>query len=212
MFSDQRVYDTHCVAIYIHRIVIIHRICQPEQYSFKIGTQDGLAHYVRIMKSAEGGPFKWDVGHERFCRDFLSLARLFAFMIWQDSWSYKHLYDHPWMNDADKTEPVVMVNKAITPGDLEAPYCRFCRCCIWNIHIRCNNDHGIRKPYIICVDCYAQGRGCVHRSTTSVSFCQRFSLMVAIQLYKEAVRIWNSCTSLFSVIGFVKLDSDWKNE
>ncbi|KAF9343465.1 hypothetical protein BGX26_005688 [Mortierella sp. AD094] len=201
----------------LHKLLPFYRqICEPEQYKFKNATQLSLTDRVDKIRSAGDGPIDWYFGLERFCRDFLVLARLFAFIIWSDSWSLDRIRERPWMDVVHEGEPRIIVDKvdkAPSDGTNILRYCRYCQCDIWNLHTQCNEDHGSStQPYILCIDCFAQGRGCLHRSTSLISFHQLFPLEDAIRVYKESVKIWNTRGSLKSVDGYQLLSLDWRNE
>ncbi|GJJ75416.1 hypothetical protein EMPS_07774 [Entomortierella parvispora] len=198
----------------IHELLPFYReICEPEQYKFKNSTQAALIDRVAMIKSVRSGSLNWYFGSESFCHEFLILARLFAFIIWSDSWSLGRIRGHPWVESVGEVEPPrVIIDKAPLDGSLALPYCRLCQCDIWNLHVQCNEGHGARQPYILCIDCYALGRGCLHRATSLISFHQLFPLEDAIKIYRSSAKAWNSCNKLKDVKGFLLLSLDWENE
>lgn len=200
-------FSAYCVFI----LSFVSRICEPEQFKFKNGTLAALDSHVTKINSTGTDLIDGEYGQERFCQDFLLLARLFAFIIWTDSWDLDRIRGHPWMSTTNQKELKVLIHEVPREGST-IRYCRFCQCNIWNLHIQCNEGHGSHQPYTLCIDCFALGRGCLHRATSLVSFHQLFPLEDAIQTYKRSAMIWNSYTGLKSVQGHQLLSLDWKDE
>jgi len=122
---------------------------------------------------------------------------LFRFIIWKDFVSRDAVAVHPWfkyLEEENLTCPVMHREG----GDEEALLlvCRFCHCDIWNMHFRCPDEKHSRREYVVCNDCYAQGRGCQHRATTSLSPQYLFSLETAMQEYQQAAKAWKDSSFL----------------
>jgi len=172
-----------------------------------------LCDRVAEIQLARGRPIDWYFGLESFCHDFLLLARLFAFIIWSDSWDSTRIKGHPWMDSVCENEPIVFTDKARRDGKVALPYCRICQCDIWNLHTQCYEKiHGSAQPYILCIDCFGLGRGCLHRATPHIFFHRLFPLEDAIKIYKKSAKVWNGCSSLKDVKGFQVLNLDWRDE
>ncbi|KAF9345958.1 hypothetical protein BGX26_002559, partial [Mortierella sp. AD094] len=191
---------THCLNAAINVVLPRYkRINNPEVYKIKAIIKGALEAWTKLLEQ-KVNPLP--VSNSHFCKSFKDLITLFL-TITQEEWvDFKTL----------KEEHSTAVSQAfqypkVLPGNTTPASCDFCRCDIWNRHFHCNACSN--KSYDICTACYANGRGCEHRATSSMTFTEHFTMDSLQTLYLSAIKKWNTSSVLASCESYSQITEEW---
>lgn len=187
------------------------RICNAEAYKLKGITRSTVLKWTTLLEQGKKLPFSCQV----FCNQFTQLLRTFQYVLWQDSLVACELSRGPWFQLVKDKDPnwnfmqMVLDTEFKTFDGEGLLICDFCGADVWNRFVQCSMSHG-NEPYVVCLGCYAEGRGCGHRGISTMSFYQMFNLETAEEDYVRAVTALNTFARSQSLLGFVDICENWK--
>ena len=156
----------------------------------------------------------WPFGDLDFCKVNAQLLELFQYIIWLDSSILSDSLDHPWLeskkfgNLRDLIREVEF--KTMEQGS-PLQICNFCGADIWNRFVQCSEAH-LTDPYVVCLGCFAEGRGCKHRAVQRMEFYQMFPLENAVADYVKAARTWNRFARKVGYVAHAEASDNWEEE
>ena len=184
------------------------RICNPEGYKLKTVVRSTVRKWTQLMKN---GKEFWPFGYTNLCKVFTRLLRIFQYVLWQDSLLSLEQSQHPWLTLVKKLNVVeeVQATRILEDNGKLLPKCDFCHADIWNRFVQCSEYHR-KDPYVVCLGCYGEGRGCCHRALNTMVFYQMFTLESVEEEYEEAAKTLNAFAQSTSVVNYIEISEDWK--
>ena len=153
----------------------------------------------------------WPFGNQDFCKVFAQLLAVFRYIIWLDFSTLSDSLPHHWSESNFSNVREMISGIEFKTSDQERPLqiCSVCGADIWNRFVQCSETHR-KDPYVVCVGCFAEGRGCKHRTIKTMEFFQMFPMENAVADYGRAASVWNRYARSVDYINFVQISENFE--